>query len=127
MNKKRVLTGLSLFVIVLLLLAAGYTWLSLKWSYSDGERAGFVQKISKKGWLCKTWEGEMLMLPTSPLVTTEKFFFTVRDEAIAKQISANIGKRMSLSYSQHIGIPSTCFGDTEYFIEKVQVDQTIPQ
>jgi hypothetical protein len=114
-----VAAAFGVFAVVILLLAA-YTWLSLSWSYSDGERAGFVQKFSKKGWVCKTWEGELL-LATVPGAIPEKFEFTVRDEDVAKQLSANMGKRMVLTYSQHKGVPSSCFGDTEYFIEKMQV------
>jgi hypothetical protein len=105
---------------VIILLIAAYTWLSLTWSYSDGERAGFVQKFSKKGWICKTWEGELL-LATVPGAIPEKFEFTVRDDSVASQLLANMGKRMVLTYSQHKGVPSSCFGDTEYFIEKMQV------
>lgn len=50
----------SLFLLVLLIVA--WTWFTLTWSYSEGERAGYVQKFSKKGWLCKTWEGEIAMV-----------------------------------------------------------------
>jgi hypothetical protein len=107
---------------VMIVLVAAYTWLSLTWSYSDGERAGFVQKFSKKGWVCKTWEGELL-LATVPGAIPEKFEFTVRDEAVASQLLANMGKRMVLTYSQHRGVPSPCFGETEYFVEKMQVAQ----
>lgn len=97
-----------------------YTWFVLAWSYSEGERAGYVQKLSKRGWLCKTWEGE-LALVTMPGTVAEKFFFTVRDEAIAKKINQTIGQRVALEYDQHIGIPSSCFGDTQYFIREVRV------
>jgi len=99
-------------------LFAGYTWLTLTWSYSDGERAGFVQKLSKKGWLCKTWEGE-LVLVTMPGAIPEKFEFSVRSDAVARQILDNAGRRVVLIYSQHKGVPSSCFGETEYFVEKV--------
>ena len=122
-NKKKVYLGLSIFLLTSILLFSAYTWLVLTWSFSDGERAGSVQKFSKKGWLCKTWEGEMMMLPTSAIVVPEKFMFSVRDEAVAKQITANIGKRMTLTYSQHVGVPTTCFAETEYFVEKVVVDK----
>ena len=107
---------------VMIVLVAAYTWLSLTWSYSDGERAGFVQKFSKKGWVCKTWEGELL-LATVPGAIPEKFEFTVRDEAVASQLLANMGKRMVLTYSQHRGVPSPCFGETEYFVTGMQVTE----
>lgn len=119
-NKKKIWLGLILFVGVVTGGATLYTWITLTWSYSDGERAGFVQKISKKGWLCKTWEGEML-LTSMPGAIPEKFEFTVRDEAIAQQISKNIGTRMTLSYTQHKGVPSSCFGDTPYYVEKMEL------
>ncbi|MGZ3236632.1 MAG: hypothetical protein ACXU8A_04570 [Burkholderiaceae bacterium] len=119
--RKLVFIPLALLGALILFFAA-YTWLTLHWSYSDGERAGYMQKFSKKGWLCKTWEGELL-LTTLPGVVPEKFEFTVRDDAVAQQLMANAGKRLVLTYSQHKGVPTSCFGDTEYFVEKVQVSQ----
>src|SRR6185369_10934048 len=82
-------------LVVAVLLFAAYTWVVLSWSYSVGERAGYVQKLSKKGWICKTWEGE-LALVTMPGTVGEKFFFSVRNEAIAEQINRSIGRRVSL-------------------------------
>jgi hypothetical protein len=121
----QLIRGRALQILLILLgsaiiLAGAYTWLTLHWAYSKGERAGYVQKFSLKGWACKTWEGELLMT-TIPGAVPEKFSFTVRDDAIAQQLSANVGKRMILTYAQHKGVPSNCFGDTEYFIERVQV------
>ena len=107
-------------IIVLVLALAGFTWLTLNWSYSDGERAGWVQKFSRKGWVCKTWEGEMAMV-TLPGTVAEKFLFTVRDNDVVKQINANIGKRMAVHYEQRKWIPTSCFGDTEYFVTRVTV------
>jgi hypothetical protein len=111
-------------LIVLLLIAivgiAGYSWLMLHWSYASGERAGFVQKLSKKGYVCKTWEGEMAMV-TMPGTISEKFYFTVRDDATATKLNATLGKRVSVHYDQHKWLPTSCFGDTEYFVNGVQV------
>jgi len=102
------------------LLFIAYTWLALSWGYSNGERAGYVQKFSHKGFLCKTWEGEMALV-SMPGTVAEKFYFTVRDDAVAKQINESIGKRVALSYEQHLGVPSSCFGETQYFISGVKV------
>lgn len=110
---------LSLIGGVIVLFAI-YTWFTLTWSYSEGERAGFLQKFSKKGWLCKTWEGEIL-LSSMPGAIPERFEFSVRDDAVAKALVAATGKRVLLTYEQHKGIPSSCFGETEYFVEKVTV------
>jgi hypothetical protein len=117
--KSKFLRWLTLAVTVLVMLAAGWLWLTLQWSYSEGERAGYVQKLSRKGWLCKTWEGEIAMV-TMPGAIPEKFEFTVRDEAVAQNINALSGKRVVLNYRQHKFIPSSCFGETEYFIEGVR-------
>lgn len=107
-------------VVVPIVVFALYTWSALSWSYSQGERAGYVQKFSKKGWICKTWEGELAMV-NIPGSLTEKFQFTVRDDKIADYINASLGKRVALSYEQHVGIPTTCFGDTQYFVTAVRV------
>lgn len=107
-------------VVVPLALFALYTWFVLTWSYSRGERAGYVQKLSERGWLCKTWEGE-LALVSMPGTVTEKFLFSVRDDAMARQINDSIGKRVALDYEQHVGLPTSCFGDTEYFVTGLRV------
>lgn len=101
------------------LLAAGYVYGTLHWVYSSGERVGYVQKLSKKGWLCKTWEGELTMSPI-PGAIPEKFFFTVRDEAVAELMNQGLGKRISLGYQQHKGVPTDLFGESEFFIVKVR-------
>ena len=115
----RISRFLLLMPIVLLLFASGWTWLTLHWSYSEGERAGYVQKLSKKGWLCKTWEGEIAMV-TMPGAIPEKFEFTVPDDAMAEKINALAGQRVVLAYQQHKFIPSSCFGETEYFVSEVR-------
>ncbi|HIJ87139.1 MAG TPA: hypothetical protein HPP97_05560 [Desulfuromonadales bacterium] len=113
MGKKA--TILALLVIVTAgALFAGYVMIVLNVSYSKGERVGYVQKFSEKGWLCKTWEGELQMLPV-PGAMPEKFLFSVRDESLISKINASMGKRLALSYEQHKGVPTNCFGESEYF------------
>lgn len=111
--------GLILVVVALLALAGLYLWSVMNWSYSNGERAGYVQKFSRKGWLCKTWEGELSMV-AMPGSMPEKFQFSVRDDAVAQKINGFMGKRVSLIYDQHVGIPSSCFGETSYFVSDVK-------
>ena len=96
-----------------------YTWFTLTWSFSKGERAGYIQKLSKSGWICKTWEGEMAMV-TMPGAIPEKFLFSVRDEDVAKRINQFAGKRVVLVYEQHKGVPTSCFADTEYYVVDVK-------
>jgi hypothetical protein len=115
-KKTLIIAGIVAAPVLLLVL---YTWSSLTWTYSTGERAGYVQKFSKKGWVCKTWEGELAMV-SIPGTTPEKFYFTVRDDTVAQRINQSLGKRVALSYRQHKGIPSSCFGETEYFVSDVK-------
>lgn len=119
MPRGRISTLVIVLVLAPIVIAALYLWIALSWSYSDGERSGYVQKLSKKGWLCKTWEGELAMV-SIPGSMPEKFHFTVRDRAVAEQINKTVGRRVSLVYEQHKGLPTTCFGDTEYFVTTVK-------
>jgi hypothetical protein len=110
--------GLILITVSVLLIWL-YLFAALHFSYSEGERAGFVQKLSKKGWLCKTWEGEMAMV-SLPGAVPEKFYFTVQDDKIAERINAQVGTRVALVYAQHKGLISSCFGETEYFVTDIK-------
>jgi hypothetical protein len=112
-------------LLVVALLVAAYFFLALQWSYSSGERAGWVQKFSHKGWVCKTWEGE-LALVSLPGSSVEKFLFTVRDDEVAKQVSAATGKRVTLHYEEKVGLPTSCFGETRHFVTKVTATSDIP-
>lgn len=116
---------LLLGLVVLAALVAGYFAVVLNWSYSSGERAGWVQKFSHKGWICKTWEGE-LALVSLPGSSVEKFYFTVTDDAVARQITASVGKRVALHYEEKVGLPTSCFGETRHFVNKVTASDEIP-
>ena len=105
-------------VLISLAVAALYFAVVLNWSYSSGERAGWVQKFSKKGWLCKTWEGEIALV-SMPGAIPEKFVFTVTDDEVAAQINRHMGHRVSLHYEQKVGLPTSCFGETRYFVTRV--------
>jgi hypothetical protein len=117
---KKIFTRLGFFVLTLPVAFILYILVVLNWSYSEGERAGFLQKVSYKGWICKTWEGE-LSLVAIPGAAPEKFLFTVRDNNVAEQLNAAAGKRVALQYEQHKGLPSSCFGDTDYFVVGLKV------
>lgn len=110
---------LLLLLLAVVLISVLYFWLALRWSYSDGERAGFVQKFSRKGWVCKTWEGELAMA-TLPGTIPQVFAFSVRDPAVAARIEGTMGQRIALHYEQHKGLPTDCFGETEYFVTEVR-------
>jgi hypothetical protein len=107
------------------LVFAAWTAIAMSYTYSSGERIGFVQKLGKKGWVCKTWEGE-LQMSNIPGSAPTLFNFTVRSDSVAKLIQAAEGRQVALQYSQHVGIPLSCMGDTEYFIDGVRVVGTSP-
>ena len=111
-----------LFGLLALLVGVGALWtlITLTFSYSDGDRIGYVQKFSHKGWVCRTWEGELAMTPV-PGSAPQIFKFTVRDEAVVKSIRDAEGKRVALHYKEKRGVPSSCFGDTSYFISDIRV------
>ena len=111
----RTVIGLVLTVVIGL---GVYLLFSYHFTYSKGESVGYVQKLSYKGWICKTWEGEQVRALAVVPAVPEKFPFTVRDAAIADQINAHIGQKVVIEYEQHKGLPS-CFGETEHFITKV--------
>jgi hypothetical protein len=107
-------------VLVPILAFALWTWWALSWTYSEGDRVGWVQKFSRKGWICKTWEGELAM-SNVPGSLPQLFRFTVRDDSVASAINDVAGKRVSLHYEEHVGVPTSCFGETRYYVTRVRV------
>ena len=118
-KKKVILVPLTLGLAVLAL-AGLYLLVVLNWSYSAGERIGYVQKFSDKGWICKTWEGELAMFPVVAM-QAEKFLFTVRDDAVAARLNQSLGKKVAIRYEEHKGVPTSCFGETPYYVTEIRV------
>src|ERR1700744_992520 len=126
-RRSRIL-GRVVFLLLLLLvgLPALWTWFSLSWSYADGERAGVLQKFVHRGWLCKTYEGEIALYYgggqyLGPSSSPQLWDFSVRDKAVAEQLAKAVGRRVQLHYTEHPGIPTNCFADTRYFVDKVTI------
>lgn len=117
--RNKALIAVLILLIVPAIGASLWIWISLGYTYAVGERAGYIQKISKKGWLCKTWEGELAMA-NLPGTMPQIFTFTVRNDSVAHVIEQNAGKQVSLTYEQHRGVPTSCFGETEYFVTRVK-------
>ena len=116
---RRLRRAFWLVAFLAVLLTAAYVSLMVRFSYSDGERAGYVQKFSRTGWLCKTWEGELAManLPGS---MPELFTFTVWDDEVARKVNALMGQRVVLHYQEKVGLPTSCFGETRHFVDDVR-------
>ena len=102
--------------LLALVLVGAWTWFTLSWSYSEGERAGILQKFSRKGWICKTYEGELALYIVGG-VAPEIWYFSTRDPELAKQLSSNVGRQIRLHYSEHRGVPTNCFAETPYFAD----------
>lgn len=105
-----------LLPLIVLLLGAAWTWVALNWSYSEGERAGVLQKFSRKGWICKTYEGELAQYVVGG-VAPQIWHFSTRDPELAKQLSSHVGRQLRIHYSEHRGVPGNCFAETPYFAE----------
>lgn len=114
------LLALVLILIVPALVFGAWAWVTLNYSYSKGDRAGYVQKLSRKGWLCKTWEGELAMV-NLPGAMPEIFRFSVRNDSVAHLLQKNIGKRVSIAYEEHRGVPTSCFAETPYYITNMRI------
>jgi hypothetical protein len=112
---KRFLIGLLITPIILFFL---FLWITLNWSYSDGDRSGYLQKFSRKGWICKTYEGELAM-STVPGTAPVIWEFSVRDGAVAEKMAELLGRKVILHYHEYRHIPTNCFGATEYFVDAV--------
>ena len=115
---RRLAPRLALAVLVAAALAGLYTWVTLAWSYSEGERAGLLQKFSRKGWVCKTYEGELALYVVAG-VQPEIWYFSVRDAALARDLAKAVGQRVQLHYTEHRGVPTRCFGDTGYYVDRI--------
>lgn len=109
-------------LLLALLLAGAWMWFTLSWSYSEGERAGILQKFSRKGWICKTYEGELALYIVGG-VAPEIFYFSTRDPELAKELSKSVGRQIRLHYSEHRGVPTNCFAETPYFADSFTLVQ----
>jgi hypothetical protein len=108
------LVALLALVVLPAGLLAAWAAITLSVTYSRGDRIGYNQKFSRKGWLCKTWEGELAMA-NIPGQAPELFYYSVRDDRVAERIRQLGGQRIAITYKQHRGVPTRCFGETEYF------------
>lgn len=109
---------MAMLLVAVVVLAAAWTWFSLSWSYSEGERAGILQKFSKKGWICKTYEGELALYVVGG-VAPQIWDFSTRDEKVAQQLAAEVGSHVRIHYTEHRGVPTACFAETPYFAESL--------
>jgi hypothetical protein len=120
--------GMRVLVMFIVVVVAGiglWSWLTLSWAYSDGERAGVLQKFSRKGWVCKTQEGEIAQYLVAG-ISPQMWLFSVRDKTVAAQLDKAVGHRVQLHYTEHPGVPTSCFAETRFFVDRITVTDTEP-
>ena len=126
-GKKRRFGRIAIILVALLILVpVVWTWFSLSWAYSEGERAGVLQKFSNKGWLCKTYEGELALYVVGG-VAPQIWHFSTRDEELAKALSQAVGEQIRVHYTEHRFVPTSCFAETPYFAQSFRVMQGAPR
>lgn len=119
-----------MMLLLLILVATGlWTWLTLAWAYAEGERAGVLQKFVSRGWVCKTREGEIALYYGGGQymgagVSPQLWDFSVRDKAVAVDLGKAVGHRVQLHYTEHPGIPTSCFAETRFLVDRVTVTDT---
>jgi hypothetical protein len=119
LRQHKLITALVIVIALPIIAITAWTAFSLNFYYSEGTRAGYLQKISKRGWLCKTWEGE-IQLTAIPGSVPQVFSFTTRSDSVAAILTSMAGQAVSVHYREHKGIPTSCFGDTRYYVDGVQ-------
>jgi hypothetical protein len=111
-----------LFVFILLMGALFY-WKFI-YTYSDGYRAGLLQKFSHKGSIFKTYEGELILSSVTGrsdiVIASEKFFFSVTDKKLANQLDTLQGRNVILHYKQK-NAALIWKGDTPYYVDSVKL------
>jgi len=111
-------------ILALIVACALYVWATLGFAYSTAQQTGHVTQLAREGWLCKTWEGELTMPPVPGVRSQQEIFpFTIRDDSLAQALQAAVGKQVTLTYAHHRGVPTSCFGETEDYVESFRIDQ----
>ena len=112
--------------LILVLVVTTFFYFKYFYTYSKGYRAGLLQKISEKGMLFKTYEGEMVLSSvesnSNVAIASEKFIFSVSDDAIAKTMEQIQGNRVVVHYMEKNGI-LPWRGDSRYIVDSVRVDK----
>jgi hypothetical protein len=116
---KKVLAWGTVIIIVVLLFLIYWNYYN---TYSEGNRSGILQKFSRKGNIFKTYEGELIMSSiastSNTTIASEKFYFSVKNDSIAKALFDLEGKHITLHYDQKRGhLPWS--GETDYFVNGI--------
>jgi len=112
--------------LIFLIIIFGGTFIYWKYffTYSEGYRAGLLQKFSIKGAIFKTYEGEMILSSVSSnnnvAIASEKFLFTLSNKSLVRQFDTLQGTSVIVHYKQK---NSSLFwrGDSQYLVDSVKV------
>ena len=115
-----------LTMFFLLIISSAFVYWKYYYTYSDGFRSGMLQKLSHKGNLMKTYEGELVLSSISSTnniaLASEKFYFSIEIDSLAKRMMDYEGKKVRVHYKQKKGTLSWP-GDSEYIVDAVTVEQ----
>jgi hypothetical protein len=110
------------FTLILLVVLGFLFWWKYFYTYSDGYRSGLMQKLSHKGNMFKTYEGELVMSSVSSTnnvaLASEKFYFSVPSDSVAKVLQDYEGKQVKVHYQQKNG-KLFWRGESEYLVDEV--------
>ena len=108
--------------ILLIVIGISIYW-KYFYTYSEGYRAGLLQKFSHKGTIFKTYEGEIILSSVSGrndvVIASEKFFFSVTDSRLAQALDTLQGRNVIVHYVQK-NAPLIWKGDTPYYVDSVK-------
>jgi hypothetical protein len=115
------------FLLIVMLVLGSFIYWKYYFTYSDGYRAGLLQKFSRKGNVFKTYEGEMILSSVQSnanvTIASEKFFFSVTDKNIALQLEKIQGESIVVHYLEKNGaFPWN--GESYYFVDSVRVNNS---
>lgn len=114
------------FIFLLILFIAGFIYWKYFFTYSDGYRAGLLQKFSRKGTIFKTYEGEIILSSVQSnkdvVLASEKFFFSVSNDKIVKQLDSIQGRFVVIHYREKNGV-LPWRGDSRYLVDSVRVER----
>ncbi len=113
-----------LFAVILIIIVCGglFTYWRFYYSFGEGNKAGLLIQFMKKGYVFKTYEGEIIQAglksyPSVP-VATKDFTFSVADPAVADSLMGYEGKEVVLHYTEYFGaLPWR--GHSRYVVDKI--------
>ena len=112
------------FLILVVFFGGIFFYWNYFYTYSDGYRAGLLQKFSHKGAIVKTFEGELILSSVSStrdvVLASEKFLFSLSNKKLSRQFDTLQGNMVIVHYKQK-NKAAFWRGDSPYLVDSVRV------